>query len=239
MSGRHSRLGWIVFALAIAGCEPRPEQPAEADIQAARKASVLFDIRMKREITDRLERGEDPVAVYLAYADNVPGWGLEISNAGEIDFSRTAITVRNPANAPDAWETRQMELFSLMADSGQDPETLEVAEIVQEGSEKVFRWMRPTRMGEACMTCHGETVSERIKLLLGQEYPLDDALGYAEGQLGGAYSVRKVLAVDGKPAPPYAPKPLPQRLPADQRHPDDAPLVLPAGPASEAPPPAP
>ncbi|RYG38190.1 MAG: DUF3365 domain-containing protein, partial [Burkholderiales bacterium] len=220
MSGRHSRLIWIVFAAGLAACEPRPEQPAEADIQAARKAAVSFDIRMKREITDRLERGEDPVAVYLAYADNVPGWGLEISNAEKIDFSRTAITVRNPANSPDAWEMRQMELFNLLADGGQDPESFEVAEIVSEGDEKVFRWMRPTLMGEACMACHGEAVSERIKLLLGQEYPLDDALGYSEGQLGGAYSVRKVLSVDGKEPPPYVAKTLPQRLPADQRRPD-------------------
>ncbi len=235
MSGRHSRLSWIVFALGVAACEPRPEQPSEADIQAARKAAVTFDIRMKREITDRLERGEDPVAVYLAYADNVPGWGLEISNAGKFDFSRTAITVRNPANAPDAWETRQMELFNLLADGGQDPEAFEVAEIVQEGNEKVFRWMRPTVMGEACMACHGEGVSERIKLLLGQEYPLDDALGYSEGQLGGAYSVRKVLAVDGKEPPAYVPKPMPPRLPADQRTPDDAPLVQPVTPVEAQP----
>jgi len=242
MLRRHSRLGWLgwlAFGLAVAGCEPRPEQPAEADIQAARRAAVTFDLRMKREISDRLERGEDPVAVYLAYADDVPGWGLEISNAGKIDFSRTAITVRNPANAPDAWETRQMELFNLLADSGQDSEAFEVAEIVQEGNEKVFRWMRPTIMGEACLTCHGEAVSERIKLLLGQEYPLDDALGYSEGQLGGAYSVRKVLSVDGKAPPPYAPKLLPQGLPADPRRPDDAPLVQPAAPAPEPQPPAP
>ncbi len=233
MSPRHGQAVWIVLALVAGACELRPEKPPEADIQAARKAAVTFDIRMKREMTDRLERGEDPVAVYLAYADNVPGWGLEISNAGKIDFSRTAITVRNPANSPDAWETRQMELFNLLADSGQDPETFEVAEIVQEGNEKVFRWMRPTVMSEACMTCHGETVSERIKLLLGQEFPLDDALGYSEGQLGGAYSVRKVLSVDGKEPPAYVPKSLPERLPADQRRPDDAPLVQPVAPANE------
>lgn len=235
MSRRHSRAGWIALTLALAACEPRPEQPAEADIQAARKAAVTFDIRMKREITDRLERGEDPVAVYLAYADNVPGWGIEFSNAGQIDFSRTAITVRNPANAPDAWETRQMELFNFMADAGQDSEAFEVAEIVQEGNEKVFRWMRPTVMTEACMTCHGEGVNQRIKLLLGQEYPLDDALGYSEGQLGGAYSVRKVLSVDGKPPPAYVPQPMPTRLPADQRRPDDAPLVQPVTPVEAQP----
>ena len=228
MSRRHSRTTWIAFALAVSACEPRAERPAKADILAARQAALSFDQRMKREIIDRIMREEDPVAVYLAYADHVPGWGKEISDAALPDFSRTALGTRNPANAPDDWERRQMELFNFMADSGQDPEAFEAAEIVQEGPEKVFRWLRPVVMSEACLTCHGEAPDSRIKLLLGQEYPLDEASGYSEGQLGGAYSVRKVLEVDGKPPPPYVPQPLPPRLAADARQPGDAPLVQPA-----------
>ncbi len=46
-------------------------------------------------------------------------------------------------------------------------------------------------------------------------------------EIGGAYSVRKVLSVNGKPPPPYQPTPLPPRLPADERQPGDAPLVQP------------
>lgn len=186
---------------------------------------------MRREIIARLEREEDPVAVYLAYADNAPGWGKEISDAAKLDFSRTALGVRNPANEPDAWERQQMETFSFYLDAGMDPQTFEIAEIVQEGDEKVFRWLRPIVMDEACMACHGEKLDERIKLLLAQEYPLDEARGYSEGMLGGAYSVRKVLSVGGKPPPPYQPTPLPPRLPADERQPGDAPLVQPVAPA--------
>lgn len=215
-------------ALLVAACEPRAERPAEADILAARQAALSFDLRMKREITDRIMREEDPVAIYLAYADHVPGWGKEISDASRFEFSRTAIGVRNPANAPDDWERQQMELFSFLADSGQDPQTFETSEIVQEGNEKIFRWIRPLVMTETCLTCHGEALDSRIKLLLGQEYPLDEASGYSEGQLGGAYSVRKVLSIDGKPPPAYVPQPLPPRLPADMRQPGDAPLVQPA-----------
>lgn len=235
MSRRHSRAGWVALALVAAACEPRSEQPQQADILAARQAALSFDLRMKREILDRIMRGEDPVAVYLAYADHVPGWSKEISDAAKLDFSRTALGVRNPANAHDDWERRQMEQFNFLADSGMDPETFETAEILQEGNETVFRWLRPMVMGEACMACHGETVDSRVKLLLGQEYPLDEAAGYSEGQLGGAYSIRKVLSVDGKAPPPYAPQPLPLRLPADARPPGDAPLIQPAAPTPETP----
>jgi len=218
----------IALTLVAVACEPRAEQPAETDILAARQAALSFDLRLKREISDRIMREEDPVAVYLAYADNVPGWGKEISDSSRFDFSRTALGVRNPANAPDEWERRQMELFNFLADRGQDPESFEVAEIVQEGDEKVFRWLRPVVMSETCLTCHGEALDSRIRLLLGQEYSLDEASGYSEGQLGGAYSIRKVLSVAGKLPPAYVPQPLPPRLPADARQPGDAPLVKPA-----------
>lgn len=228
MARRWGRTGLLAAALLAHGCAPRSEQPEPKDIRAARQAALAFDLRMKREITARIERGEDPVAVYLAYADNVPGWGKEISDGAKLDFTRTALGVRNPANAADDWERRKMEEFDFLMDAGVDPETLEAAEIVQEGDAKVFRWMRPLQMTETCLACHGEKLDARIKLLLGQEYPLDAAAGYSEGQIGGAYSVRKVLSVGGEPPPPYLPKPLPPRLPADQRQPDDAPVVQPA-----------
>jgi hypothetical protein len=218
----------LAAALLASGCAPRIEQPDPEDIRAARQAGQALDLRMKREIVDRLERGEDPVAIYIAYADNVPGWGKEISDQAKFDFSRTALGVRNPANEPDDWERRKMEEFSFLMDAGIDPETLEAAEIVQEGEEKVFRWMRPIQMSESCLACHGQQLNPKIRLLLGQEYPLDEAAGYSEGQIGGAYTVRKVLSVGGKPPPAYVPKPLPPRLPADQRQPDDAPTVQPA-----------
>ena len=216
--------------LALAACAPKPELPAAADIRAARQAALTFDQKMSREITARLDRAEDPVAVWLSYADNVPFWGKALSDAAQLDFSRTALTIRNPANAADDWERQQMEQMSFLLDAGLDPDTMEIAEIVHEGPETTFRWMRPIIVTETCLACHGERIDPRIHLLIGQEYPLDDASGYAEGQLIGAYSVRKVLSVDGKPPPPYIPQPDPVRIPADPRQPDDAPLVQPTLP---------
>ena len=221
------RLAALALVALLPACAPKRETPDAADIRAARQAALTFDQRMSREIIARLDRDEDPVAVYLAYADNVPGWGKALSDAAQIDFSRTALGVRTPADAPDAWERQQMEQMSFMLDAGVDPETLEIAEIVTEGETKLFRWMRPILMSDSCLACHGEAIDPRVKLLLGQEYPLDDATGYAAGQLCGAYSVRKILSIGGKPPPPYQPLPVAPRLPPDPRGPGDAPLVMP------------
>jgi uncharacterized protein DUF3365 len=215
----------LAGALLAAACQPEFEQPKPADLNAARQAALDFDRRMQLQIIDRLDRGEDPVALYLAYTDHVPGWAKEISDTNKFDFSRTSLDPRNPTAAADTWETQKMQEFAYMADTGLDPATFESAEILQEGDAKVFRWIRPMQMGEHCLACHGEHVDSRIKQLLAQEYPDDAAIGYFEGQVGGAYSVRKVLSVKGKPAAPYVPVPLPPRLPADERQPGDAPLV--------------
>ncbi len=219
---------FAVAAVLLAACAPKAEQPAAADIQLARQAALAFEQQSRREITTRLERDEDPVAVYMSYADHAPEWAREISNQLEADFSRTSLGVRNPANAPDDWERRQLETFAFLMDSGLDPDTFEIGEIVQEDEETVFRWMQPVRMVDTCLTCHGEAIDERIKLLLAQEYPLDEAAGYSEGQIGGAYSVRKVLRVGDQPAPAWTPIPEPVILPADQRQSGDAPVVAPS-----------
>jgi hypothetical protein len=224
---RGNRIAAMSGALVLACCAPAPERPDPADLQEARKAAFAFDVRMNREILDRLGRNEDPVAVYLAYADHVPLWAKEISDSLEFDFSRTSLAPRNSSSAPDTWEAEQMERFNFLADAGYDIAALEAVEIRQEGNAKIFLWMRPIIMTEPCLVCHGEQLESRIKLLLGQEYPLDQATGYFDGQIGGAYSVRKVLSVNGKPPPPYQPVPLPPQLPADERGPGDAPIVQP------------
>ena len=157
----------------------------------------------------------------------MPGWGKEISDAAQIDFSRTALGVRNPANAPDDWERQQMEQMSFMLDAGIDPETLEIAGDRQEGEENVFRWMRPILMAETCLACHGEAIDPRVKLLLGQEYPLDEATGYsarpARRRVFGAQGAERRRQACAALAAPIAVAPVTPL--ADRAGPDDAPLV--------------
>jgi hypothetical protein len=177
------RNSWLVAgaAIALAACAPQTPVPDTKDIGAARQAALAFDIRMRTDILDRLEREEDPVAVYLAYRDNVPGWANEIGARLGVEVSRTAL------------RTRKMELFEFSREAGLDPSTMEVAEIVTEEGRQVFRWIRPIVMGEICIACHGEEIDPRLIVLLNQEYPLDEAVDYHETDLGGAYSVSRAL----------------------------------------------
>ena len=165
-----------VLAIAACACTPQPETPEPADLLVARQAALAFDSRMKMEIVDRLERDEDPVAVYMAYRDHAPGYAKDIGERLGVDFSRISPRPRNPLNAADDWEREQFALFEFWRETGRDPTVMESAAIVEdEEGRRLFRWMRPLSADEACMTCHGDELDPRLLKLLAQEYPLDEA----------------------------------------------------------------
>lgn len=187
------RLCCVLAFATLCGCTPAPETPDPDDLLVARQAAVGFDVRFRREIVDRLERDEDPVAVYMSYRDHVPTFAKEISDRLGIEFSRVSTRPRNPLNSADDWEREQFALFEFWRETGRDPTVMESAAIVEEDGRKLFRWMRPLVAEESCMACHGDEPDPRLLKLLAQEYPLDEATGYYETEILGAYSVTKVL----------------------------------------------
>ena len=186
----------LVLTFAIGACTPEPETPDPGDLLVARQAALGFDVRYRMEILDRLERDEDPVAVYMSYRDHVPGYAKEISERLGLEFSRVSMRPRNPLNSADDWEREQFALFEFWRETGRDPTVMEGAAIVEEEGRKLFRWMRPLVADEPCMACHGDAPDPRLLKLLAQEYPLDEATGYYETEILGAYSVTKVLNAD-------------------------------------------
>jgi hypothetical protein len=188
-----ARLCCVLAFAALGGCTPEPETPDPGDLLVARQAAVGFDVRFRMEILDRLERDEDPVAVYMSYRDHVPIFAKEIGERVGLEFSRVSTRPRNPLNSADDWEREQFALFEYWRETGRDPTVMESAAIVEEEGRKLFRWMRPLVADEPCMACHGDEPDPRLLKLLAQEYPLDEATGYYETEILGAYSVTKVL----------------------------------------------
>ncbi len=100
--------------------------------------------------------------------------------------------MRNRANVADDWEYEKLEALEFSIQAGLDPALLEFAEIVRDKTgEAQFRWIRPLSMTEECLVCHGEQIPIEVLDLLAVEYPDDEATGYFEFELGGAYSVTR------------------------------------------------
>lgn len=94
---------------------------------------------------------------------------------------------------PDAWEQGILLDFERPISNCEKAADLEHAAIVQEPLGRCFRYMKAMPMGSACTSCHGSNISDAIKSLLGAEYPFDNAVDFAVGQVRGATSVKKPL----------------------------------------------
>jgi hypothetical protein len=80
-------------------------------------------------------------------------------------------------------------------DSGSMPD--EVVSVQEAGGGQELRYLKPLRIVPPCLTCHGDRKAMDVELveLLEELYPEDRAVGYENGDLRGAVSVR--LTLDG------------------------------------------
>ncbi|MDD2741457.1 MAG: DUF3365 domain-containing protein [Rhodocyclaceae bacterium] len=112
------------------------------------------------------------------------------------DIRRVSLQMRNAERAkPDLWEASQLADFNIRAANGEKPETLEKSEIVTINGKQVFRYMKALPVADACLKCHGPVagMDAGLKAELIKHYPLDQATGYAKGQIRGALTVKRPL----------------------------------------------
>jgi len=114
---------------------------------------------------------------------------------------RTALRVRNPDNAADAWERNVLEEFVLRAKAGEPLQGMHKAQWV----DGEFRYMQAIPTGEPCLACHGTAIKPELASLIEQRYPADQARGFQPGELRGAFSLKRPAATRTAPQPSAEP----------------------------------
>ena len=104
---------------------------------------------------------------------------------------RTSLKVRNADNAPDAWELATLKLFEQRKAAGESIATLEATRV----TDTEFRYMKAIPTGGLCVACHGKTLSAPLVEVLNRLYPQDQARGFKKGDIRGAFTVSKPIAV--------------------------------------------
>lgn len=96
---------------------------------------------------------------------------------------QTSLRFRNPANAPDPFETEYLQRFEA------DPALEEAYAITTLEGEPVFRYLRPFPAAESCLECHGDPA--QAPAFIKELFPetSDQAYHYQLGQVIGAASV--------------------------------------------------
>lgn len=184
------------LALGLAACareEASDAAPAPADIEAAREAAAALGARLSARLVETIASG-GPVAAIDVCNLEAPEIAGALSAETGMDVGRTALRLRNPANAPDDFERAAMERFQREIDAGADPASLEVAGIVEGPEGKTFRYMKPIVTAGPCVLCHGDAVPPEAMAAIRERYPDDRATGFAPGEMRGAFTITKALA---------------------------------------------
>src|SRR5579871_5888937 len=115
----------LAAPIALAGCTPKPPKIDPATLQLARQAGVMLEQKFQTDIVARLERGEDPVAIYVAYRDHAQEMTHQVIEKTGVPIRRVNDRVRDRSNIADDYESQQLTKFQFEVDGGMDAATLE------------------------------------------------------------------------------------------------------------------
>ncbi|MBK9252863.1 MAG: DUF3365 domain-containing protein [Proteobacteria bacterium] len=152
--------------------------------------------RFQAELQGRLQQAMaagGPVEAVRVCQVEAPAIASRLSRETGWQVRRIGTRVRNPlTGVPDEWERDQLpQLAARLAQGGEMPNASSQT-ITEQGVEQ--RYLRAIVVGPLCLSCHGDTSaqSEALRAALQQGYPHDAATGYRQGQLRGAFALRRV-----------------------------------------------
>lgn len=186
--------------LALATTLPAAEQPAPLPESAgtaqlgpqARALIQTLGARLLGELGAAMRDG-GPVAAVGVCQTRAPVISAAVGDEAGWQVGRTSERVRNPANAPDAWEAAVLKQFAERKAAGESLASMRYAEVVQIDGQKTYRYMQAIPVGAPCLACHGSDLTPELVQAIDKAYPADQARGYAVGDLRGAFTLQRPL----------------------------------------------
>ncbi len=184
----------VLSPFTLMAGEPAPDT---AWVDQSRQLAMQLGGQLKSELTKAIAEGGPIAAINVCYL-RAPEIAAQLSQASGARVGRTALRVRNPSNAPDELERSVLEQFATDLGSGPVDRPLEAIFEIRRGDAVERRYMRAIPTDALCLTCHGKTIAPDLAAAIARDYPKDQATGFEQGQLRGAFSVVW-------PAPPLPP----------------------------------
>lgn len=172
----------------VTGATPEKTTP----VAEARHIAGELGTRLKTALQAAMQSGGAENAIAVCHDMAIPVTAAVGDESGW-EVGRTSLRIRNPDNAPDAWERSVLENFAQRLTAGEDIATLEQEAVITVGNFRYFRYMKAIPAGEPCMACHGTTIAPPLAARLQALYPDDRATGFAPGDLRGAFSLTRKL----------------------------------------------
>lgn len=163
------------------------EQP-DQEIMESRTAIKQLGGTLKGELQAAMKKGGPTEAIKVCNTV-APAIAEDVSRKNGFEVARTSLKPRNTANAPDAWETRVLQSFEERKAAGEHPGKMEYSEVVEMDGKKTFRYMKAIPTGKVCLNCHGTEVKPEVLTQIKAMYPEDQATGFKEGDIRGAFTI--------------------------------------------------
>lgn len=171
-------LSVIACQTALAGDDPR--------IVQSKKLTASLQQQLGHALKTALQTKEPVHAIGVCKLE-APDIALALSQNSNARVGRTALKVRNPNNRPDSAEGEILQVFKTAIEQGEFPTEMMHFSANPDGSAL---FMQPIVMQPVCTVCHGTNIAEPIRQTLEEAYPNDQATGFTEGSLRGAFTVR-------------------------------------------------
>jgi hypothetical protein len=214
----------LILAASVAACvvtligcggaaSPAPGEIEEARFEGAEIEGAAIppaELARARDVADDLTRdlgglvmstmAEQGAVAAIEVCSGVAQDRTAAHSGDGVLVRRVANRLRNPLNAPDPSEARELDRWE--AQVGENRSASEVVRLVRDEDGRTLHYLRPITIAPPCLACHGapEEIVPEVRTILHDRYPEDAATGYAVGDLRGAVSVRVPLA-GGSPDP--------------------------------------
>jgi hypothetical protein len=154
---------------------------AQADAAALALMQTLIG-----QLTSALAEGGPAHAIEFCATAALPLTD-SVGSAHGVEMRRVTDRPRNPANAADADDRAVLAAFAgTLQAAGSLPQYR-----VHRSADGEWRYYRPLLVGALCVQCHGPagSLTPEVVRVLREQYPRDEATGYAEGELRGVLRV--------------------------------------------------
>ena len=179
----------IVMAIALSSAAAAfAEDDLAARVDASREAIKSFAGALQEQLKSAMAVG-GPTAAIEVCEIAAPAIAADASEDRGWTVGRTSLKLRNPANAPDAWELSVLRDFEARKAAGEDPAGIDRAEFVVRGGQRTFRYMKAIGTQAVCTVCHGTAIAPEVAAALDALYPEDRARGFEVGDIRGAFSI--------------------------------------------------
>lgn len=184
--------GCLLLASFNCNGDEAAAQSADEQLNAAKGAIKTLAKTLKGELQTAMQYG-GPTAAIEVCSTKAMELTQQIGHERDMHLARVSLKNRNPANAPNHWQSEVLQDFERQLAQGNDINTLTWSNTIDVDGGREYRFMKAIPTGGVCLACHGTQISPEISQVLSELYPEDKATGFREGDIRGAFVVTRTL----------------------------------------------